>query len=523
MPAPVDRTSNKPIGSDSVAAGDTGHIIIRLDQRKTHDSSDLLEVATEEGFQSLQSFLSANPQIVAQRIIRHVTPDVLRERELIAQGTTFGPIETLTAYWRLDVRGRGDVQDHRAMLHAMPEIAVAYHEMAVINACPDQGPRGSSSDAVGGYSNIYERDQKFLDARPVGIGAHGAWKQPNGDGSGVNVIDVEEGWILAHEDLPAPKLLYGDIHQTDDHVFIDHGTAALGIIAGVNNDLGIIGVAPKVASLNTISHYDVSSATNLHVADAIDAATKHLNPGDVLLLEVQRYDGMNAYPTEVHSEDLHAIRHAISQGITVIEAAGNSGANLDVWSDAAQQHNLCRTSDTFVDSGSIVVGSAAALVTEDVDGTAGHSRYCTSNFGSRVDTYAWGEKIYSTGYGHLAGASGSINSYTRDFGQTSGASAIIAGAAAVIQSWHKGVCGEPLKPQELRSILSNPVTGTPQVNAQGDPIGVMPDLESIMANGIEFRRKVRNVLKRVRLASGATRDPFEKFKVGTAAQTSNSK
>jgi len=475
MYTPLATTDNDPFGSNRNSRDGNGHIIIRLTEKQTHDSNDLGELAQTEEFESLRSFLAKNAHLSAERVIRHVAPDVIREREGIAGATSFAPIETLTAYWRIDVRQEASAEIFRRELHNMPEISVAYHESSIREAC---------SQVVAAGANPYFGKQDFLNANPQGIGAREAWSKGNCDGSGVNAIDVEAGWITAHQDLPKPQLLYGDNGCTDRYVTGDHGAAALGIVGGVNNDIGIIGIVPNVDSLNAVSHYDAAKKTGLHVADAIDAATKHLNRGDILLLEVQRIDGGNAYPTEIESADLHAIRLAVAHGIIVIEAAGNGSQDLDLWSDPTGQHSLRVNSSGYADSGAIMVGSAYASVVPDPGGYQGHKRYYTSNYGARVNVYAWGESIYTAGYGNIAGKSGAINSFTSNFGQTSGASAIIAGAAALVQSWYKSAFGEALTPEEMRNILSNPETSTPQALVSNDSICVMPDVGAIISVGV---------------------------------------
>ena len=52
-----------------------------------------------------------------------------------------------------------------------------------------------------------------------------------------------------------------------------------------------------------------------------------------------------------------------------------------------------------------------------------------SNYGSRIDCYAWGEKIATIGGGHPRKRSRRDSPYQGGFNGTSGASAIIAGAA----------------------------------------------------------------------------------------------
>lgn len=54
--------------------------------------------------------------------------------------------------------------------------------------------------------NPRSANQGFLNAAPNGIDAHYAWQRAGGDGSGVSVVDMEQGWNLDHEDLVSPSL-----------------------------------------------------------------------------------------------------------------------------------------------------------------------------------------------------------------------------------------------------------------------------------------------------------------------------
>ena len=453
----------------------TGHIIIRLAKRHTHDSGDLREVARAEGFRQLQEFLETESRLVGERLIRHASPAEIRRGEEAAGQTSFVPIHSLTAYWRIDVRDADDPEGLRQRLARMEgEVAIAYHESAVFEAC---------AGIVGAGANPYFKQQGYLEEGPVGIGACAAWSTPGCQGGGVKVIDLEAGWIFDHEDLPGPTLLYGDDGKADNYVTGDHGAAAMGVVGAVNNTKGIIGIAPMITSLNAVSHYDEKKKSGLHVADAIGAAANLLNKGDILYLEVQRWDDVGYIPVETDSADLQAIRAAVSKGIIVIEAAGNSGRNLDKWQDANGEHSLNVDDENYIDSGAIMVGASKSPVLADSGGCQGHKRLDNSNFGSRLNVYAWGESIYTAGEGDLQGNAGANNSYTANFGATSGATAIIAGAAALVQSHYRHTQnGDSLDSRDMRQLLSNPATGTRQALENGDPIGVMPDVSQIVAS-----------------------------------------
>src|ERR1044072_464909 len=215
----------------------------------------------------------------------------------------------------------------------------------------------------------------------------------------------------------------------------DHGTAVLGTVVGVDNTVGIVGIAPGVSSVRVVSRFEASGGrgstaeSDVNVASAIAHAVSIMSPGDVLLLEVQR----DFLPTEIDEVDFHAIRLASSKNIIVVEAAGNGNANLDAWTNDDGLHLLDRanwTSDAL-DSGAIMVGSCKSALPHNR--LVGLGAGTGSNYGSRLDCFAWGEDIVTTGYGHMNPEADDDHAYTDDFGGTSGAAAIIAGAALILR------------------------------------------------------------------------------------------
>jgi hypothetical protein len=107
-----------------------------------------------------------------------------------------------------------------------------------------------------------------------------------------------------------------------------------------------------------------------------------------------------------------------------------------------------------------------------------HKPVSTTNHGKRVDCYAWGEKVDTATINNQG-----KDDYRKDFDGTSSASAIIAGAALVVQGLAQAKLGQRYSPKVLRQILNT--TGTPSKHPGVDRIGVMPDIQAIAtANGL---------------------------------------
>ena len=105
------------------------------------------------------------------------------------------------------------------------------------------------------------------------------------------------------------------------------------------------------------------------------------------------------------------------------------------------------------------------------------------NFGTRVTCYAWGEGVYTCGYGVLTEPPDTVNYfYTDNFRATSAASAIIAGAAILVQQMASTTIGRRLAPAQMRALLGDRTLGTIVVDDKDAPVGVMPDLAKVAAS-----------------------------------------
>ncbi len=303
-----------------------------------------------------------------------------------------------------------------------------------------------------------------------------------GRGLGVKVFDIEQGWQVGHEDLPITKSNLIDSANSSQQDWVDHGTAVLGVIGGIDNGIGVTGIASD-AQLLMISDVQSAELAPRSLADAINLAVTNGLPGDVIVIPLEALgpiseeapdptctDADNAsfedIPVEYWDANFDAISAATTAGFNVVEAAGNGQMNLD-----DDRYNDKFDEDTR-DSGAILVAGG----TSDT-----RSPVCSTNYGSRVDLQGWGENVVTTGYGDLDGYTGPNTSYTAVFGGTSAAAAIVAGAVASFEGVAKDRA-YTLTSAEVRDALHS--TGTKQDPTSAKHIGPLPNLENAIQDKI---------------------------------------
>jgi serine protease len=334
----------------------------------------------------------------------------------------------LQNYYAVDCPPEIDPEDLAEEVSNWPSVQKAY-----VEGGPTQPPSVNPSD------DPHRPNQRYLDPAPVGIDAEHAWRLPGGDGSGIKFIDLEQGWTLEHEDLASADI---ELISGVSLEYFGHGTAVLGQVLASDNKLGCIGIAPKVRA-GVVSQYRTPSVFN--TAEAIVDALSKLSFGDVLLLEAQtQVSDYSLLPIEVEDALFTVIRTGTAAGVTIIEAAGNGSINLDTYTDSEGKRVLNRASSDFKDSGAIMVGAA--------ESAPPHGRLPISNYGSRIDCYGWGQHIVTAGNGK---SGTSTVAYTKKFGGTSGASAIIAGTAIVVQGVVEAKFSRRFSPAQLRVLLSH--------------------------------------------------------------------
>lgn len=324
----------------------------------------------------------------------------------------------------------------------------------------------------------YQSLQMYMDASPIGGGVFEVWTNYGVFGAGIRVADVEYSFNSNHLDLPPIVNLTPD--AVDPFSDNNHGTATLGEIAGVQNGWGTTGVGYDVS----LYFAGASYAGGYNVGQGITTAASALRPGDILLIEQQiagpnTTPGVEAFggeyglvPVDWYEPYYNDIVMAVANGIIVIETGDNGGQDLDdpIYSTGNGGHWPFLPQNR---SGAIIVGAGAS---ENGSSTES-SRLYFSNYGSCVDVQNWGEKIVTTGYGDLYSDEGPNLYYTATFGGTSGATPIVIGGAALLQSIYQNATGQLLTAPQIRALLRS--TGSPQTSGAYpvfDNIGPLPNL-----------------------------------------------
>lgn len=395
------------------------------------------------------------------------------------------------------------VHSQRTEPKAAADLLAALRRLPIVEAAYFQPIPFDATDIAPTTTIDVTAQQGYFRPSPAGIDVDFARRFAGGRGEGVRIVDIEFGWHVDHEDLPPISFGYGV-----NFGFIDgaHGTAVLGQIAAQENGFGAIGIVPaSEIGWSSITNIDLLMPWRTYfysVANALLSAGHFLRQGDIALIE-QHFPNPAAGPcpntcncsqfgyvaVETIPYEHAAISLMTSAGIVVVEAAGNGQTMVMPASP--------------LDSGAIVVGASNNNLTPA----------CSTNFGPRVDVHAWGRFIGTLGGATMSAtrldAAGNVvldaagnaivdqvpdptlrangadvrQFYTRTFGGTSGASPIIVGAAALVQSTRGARGMDKLTSVQMRALLV--ATGTPQATATvGRAIGPLPDLAAAIATYI---------------------------------------
>ena len=199
-------------------------------------------------------------------------------------------------------------------------------------------------------------------------------------GDGINVSILDTGIDYNHSDLADNYKVFGydfvngDTDPTDDN---GHGTHCAGIIAAVDNDIGVIGVAPE-ADLYAVKVLDSSGSG--YVSDVIAGIEWSVNNSmDIISMSL----GLDSDSTDLRN----ACDYAYNAGLLLVAAAGNEGSGSDTVTYPAKYDSVI-----------------AVAATDSSD-----NRTSSSSTGPAVELAAPGKEINSTwsdgGYKKASGTS----------------------------------------------------------------------------------------------------------------------
>lgn len=317
--------------------------------------------------------------------------------------------------------------------------------------------------------------------------------EPSLRGQGIRVGVVEFGCFVNHEEFTVAERVDNPIYDPSQNTLLaqpkvipepgqtilliegsnndpQHGTAALSVIVGADNDyvdangaflrkLGMEGIAKNAQGymFPIVSVEEGSRSQN-----AMISCMTTFRAGDVM----NNSWGLGGQPLPTAAQYYLLIGMATDLGITTVCSAGNS--NCPVGAEAGE-----------ASSGAIIVGASHSGRRVPPVPTPPGQQLCNgydscgnqlmrapfSNFGgdTAVTVFAWGENVLAAGYGDVftgdntsstqALEDDQLRTYTW-FSGTSSAAPMISGAVANIQAFAKQIYGNPLSPGSVLGVMT---------------------------------------------------------------------
>jgi subtilisin family serine protease len=272
----------------------------------------------------------------------------------------------------------------------------------------------------------------------------------------VDVAVIDTGVDLDHPDLnvyTAGAKNCSTGRSADDGN--GHGTHVSGTIGALDNDLGVVGVAPgaRIWPVRVLNRS--GSGSTASVVCGIDYVTAHASEIEVANMSLGGGGSDDGNCGINNNDAMHrAICASVLAGVTYAVAAGNESDNAANHVPAAYDEVI--TVSALADFNGLPGGGAAATCRADVDDTFADF----SNFGADVDLIAPGVCILSTWKGA---------SYNTISG-TSMATPHVAGGAALYKSTQPAA-----SPAAVKAALQ----AAGNLNWTGDPDGTKEPLLNV--------------------------------------------
>lgn len=280
------------------------------------------------------------------------------------------------------------------------------------------------------------------------INAPEAWATTTGN-SNIKIALIDQGVDLTHPDLSgnllagydatvgAPGGANGSFSGNDSH-----GTACAGIIVGVDNNIGIKGVAPSCKLIPIrISYIDVNGLEVWNDDWTVDAINHAWSGSGADILSCSWGASGGSGPIAVNNEINAALTQGrANKGCVVIFAAGNNNSSVS-W--PANSNSSIISVGAMSPCGERKRSSSSLSevnlgVSTDPQGVScDGEKWWGSSYGNQLDLVAPGVKIYTTDLQGTAGynkGTGTNGNYNASFNGTSSATPHVAGVAALILS-----------------------------------------------------------------------------------------
>lgn len=371
------------------------------------------------------------------------------------------------------VSNPGDVARDLARRHGLGVFQVYEHAI-----------KGFAAKIPGAALSAIERDPRvqfvsedrvvvaFQETLPTGVNRINAENKTN-KGSGVNVAILDTGIDTTHPDLQA-NIVGGKNCTGTGAGYNDgngHGSHVAGIIAALDNDTGVVGVAPeaKLWAVKVLSNagWGYWSWVICGINFVASKAPAKGGPITVANMSLGGSGSDDKNCGNSNNDALHkAICTAVSNGVTFVVAAGNSGADLKGFVPAAYNEVIAVTA--LADSNGASCGGGVPTSYGADDTFASFSNYATLPDDLSRLIAAPGVSILSTyksgGYATLSG--------------TSMASPHVAGAAALYIANHPGA--SPAAVRDALRSAAEPVNVNfniecPSGVSHTDPSGKHPE------------------------------------------------
>ncbi|MDH5648057.1 MAG: S8 family serine peptidase [Gammaproteobacteria bacterium] len=312
----------------------------------------------------------------------------------------------------------------------------------------------------------------YAQTLPTGIDRAEADTNPTAKIDGINdpmdvdIAILDTGIDLDHPDLNvfhyasctgninSASCVDNDVSANDNE---GHGTHVAGTAAAIDNDIGVVGMAPGARLWAVKVFPDTGRAWLSIIIAGMDYVTAHANEIEVVNMSLGFSGSSSAFDT--------AISNSVAAGIVYVVAAGNELTDVSNVSPAGHPDviTVSALSDFDGQSGGTGTGGVSfSACTENVD----DSFACFSNYGSGVDIMAPGIRILSTWIG---GGTNTIDG-------TSMASPHVAGAAAIYLVDHPGAT--PAQVKAALIALGDPTPCANGINGvcADDPDGIQEPL-----------------------------------------------